>query len=190
MKKARENIISGQLAFDAKWVLEKASMKKTNEDSMQQLNAEHQTALQDMETRHEQEEDELFLAIQVHLRNKSNRDVRQAAMIAKIKEAQLEERQEFESRLCVAIEQMQRLQTKETEDLEVTLLHERDSTMDHELKNAETIARQVFADRMWFDTLVDERRNMLETDERGLVQAGVPIDTYSNNGLDPQTQEA
>lgn len=187
MKKVKEDMTSSQLAFDAKWALERAMMKKTNQSSMQQLNSEHQTALQEMATRHEEEEDELFLALQVHLRNKSNRDARQTAMVEKTKKAQLEERQEFEDRLSNAVEQMRRRHSKEIEDLEVTLLRERDSTVDLELKAAETVARKVFADRMWFDMLVDERRIMLEVDERGLVEGGVSIDTYSNGGSDTRT---
>lgn len=190
MKKIKEDITLSQLAFDAKRAFERAMMKKTNQSSMQQLNAEHQTILHGMVTRHEEEEDELFLALQVHLRKKSNRDARQTAMIEKTKKAQLEERQEFEDRLSNAVEQMRRRQIKETEDLEVTLLRERDSTVDIELKNAETVARKVFADRMWFDMLVDERRSMLEVDERGLVEGGVSIDSYSNGGSDTRTQEA
>lgn len=178
MKNAKENMAFSQLAFDTKWALETGSMHKRNQDSLQQLNAEHQTALQDLDTRHEKEEDELFLALQVYLRNKSNRDARQTAMIEKLKQAQLEERADFKDRLCLATAETRKRQAKEIGDLETSLLRQRDSTLEVELKHAETIARKVFADRMWFDSVVDERRSMLEADERRLMQTGANIDTY------------
>lgn len=189
MKKAKENMTASQLAFDARWALEKSSMNKTNQESMQQLNVEHQTALQEMDTRHEEEEDELFLALQIHLRNKSNRDVRQAAMIEKIKRAQLEEREDFEGRLRLAMEETRNRQARETQDLEAFLLQERDFTVEIELKNAESVARTVFADRMWFDRLIDERRRMLEADERRLLQTGGNIDTYADSITESKTLE-
>ncbi len=190
LKKAKKDMPSNQLAFDAKRALEEALMNKRNQDSMQQLNAEHQTTLQDMDTRHEEEEDELFLALQIHLRNKSNRDARQTAMIEKIKQAQLEEREDLQGRLRLAMEEMRRRQAKETKDLQISLLQERDSTVEVDLKNAETVARKVFTDRMWFDSIVDERRSMLEADERRLVETGANIDTYSDDSLESQTLEA
>ncbi len=190
LKKARENMISDQLAFDAKRALEEALMNKRIQDSMQQLNAEHQTTLRDMGTRHEEEEDELFLALQVHLRNKSNRDARQTAMIEKIKQAQLEEREDLKSRLRLAMEETGRSQAKEIEDLRISVLQERDSMAEVDLKNTETVARKVFTDRMWFDSIVDERRSMLEADERRLMQTGANIDTYSDGTRESQTLEA
>ena len=185
MKRVKEDMISSQLAFDDKWALERAWMKKTNQDMIDQLSTEQEAAKRAMEIAHEKEEDEIFLDLRLHLRNKSNREARQNTIAERIRKAQTEQLQRLENQQAAAREQMFRHEALETEKLEVRLLRERESEKNVEVKNAETIARKVFADRMWFDTLVDERRGMLDLDETRLLQMGANIDTYSGASPDP-----
>ncbi len=186
MKRIKENMVSSQLAFDAKWALERAWMKRTNHDVIERLSVEHQTAIKEMDTRHEEEEDDIFLALRVHLRNKSNRSAREKAMVEKMKNSQLAERQSLLTRQTATMEKILRREKLKIAELEAVLLQERETEKDRDIKIAELVVRQVFADRMWFDTLVDERRSMLDEDERRLVRTRADGAEYGTWDLQSQ----
>jgi hypothetical protein len=86
-----------------------------------------------------------------------------------MKNSQLAERQSLLTRQTATMVNILRREKLKIAELEAVLLQERDER-DRDIKIAELVVRQVFADRMWFDTLVDERRSMLDEDERRLVR--------------------
>jgi hypothetical protein len=103
MKRIKENMVSSQLAFDAKWALERAWMKRTNHDVIERLSVERKRPSRrwtlDMRKRRT-----TFSSHRVHLRNKSNRSAREKAMVEKMKNSQLAERQSLLTRQTATME--------------------------------------------------------------------------------------
>lgn len=190
VRKVKDDVVSSQLARDAKWALERALAKRRYSDIREELKSERDAAVKAMETRHEEEEDDIFLAFQLHLRNKANREARQIAMVEKIKQTQLNDRNELEARYKAAMVRVQRQESAELPFVEERLMRERETERERETANARRVARKVFADWMWFDRLVNERGSMLDEHERQTVRAGQDIDSYSVRAPEEGTQRA
>lgn len=171
-----ENLTASQFTFDAKWKFEATRITQANNDIIEALAIDCQTALEELSAPHEQEDDDRDL--RPCLQEQCTIDTRKTAIAGKDDQAWFAERQEPHSQLTLVMNHTRRRPAMERGELQAALMMSRQRERLGEAASAELVARKVFAQRMWFDWLVCQRRRMLEEDERRLIKGGLWVEGY------------
>ncbi|KAI9845586.1 MAG: hypothetical protein M1837_004683 [Sclerophora amabilis] len=142
------------------------------------LASSHRQQLQEMEARHEEEEDDYFLGIRAHLRGKPNREAREQAAVAKVKKAQAEDREALIAKHEAELTTL----THNGDRLLRNTIASMDADQERELaemkSNQESCARQHAAEHLILEKIVEDRQAILLDDERTLIDSGSTLSSY------------
>ncbi len=175
-KKVKEKMTASQFAYDIKRTLETTRIKQANDDIIEAVAIDYQTALDELSARHEREHN--HLDPHLDLQKSSYLDTRQTAIAEEVQGAQLAERQDLNNQLTIVMDQTRRRAAMNASELQAALVLSRRREQLVEITGAEIVARKVFAERMWFDWVVCRRRRILEEDEWDLIRSGLRAETY------------
>lgn len=122
----------------------------------------HASAVTELTSRHEAEEDDTFMSMQEHLRGKPNRDVRIKAVLDKLQQRQKVELEKLSDEHGTRMELLARNVLLERHALEMGhTLH----SAGHDSKSNEAmnvLSQTVALERKWFEAVTERRRVMIE----------------------------
>ena len=126
------------------------------------LKQKHATENCALTTRHEEEEDDIFMQIQMHLRGKPNRETREKALLESLSQSHRNELAHLHARQTeeeAAFEDAARMEAGGLE-------HSHQAQVEKEKRITDSkffdLTRQITAERHWFEAVTSRRRSLLE----------------------------
>ncbi|KAK2798141.1 hypothetical protein FQN50_008952 [Emmonsiellopsis sp. PD_5] len=168
--------ISATADFDTRRERLIAGLRANQRQRMDMLAAVHQTELDELSTRHEDEEDDTFLTISRHLKNNQNRDARQKRIIDKLKAQHDAERQDMLHAHNTANSDLDNNNSLELKALEAGLASSYHASREAGLDMAFKLSQKIVIDRSWFNAIFDKRWELLEQYRVKLIASEVDID--------------
>ncbi|KAK2737331.1 hypothetical protein FQN55_001169 [Onygenales sp. PD_40] len=168
--------MSGTADFDTGRERLITGLRANQRQRMDILAAAHQAELDELSTRHEDEEDDTFLTISRHLKNNQNRDARQKRIIDKLKAQHDAERQDMLHAHNTATADLDNNNSLELKALEAGLASSYHASREASLDMACKLSQKIVIDRSWFSVVFDKRWEMLEQYRVKLIASEVDID--------------
>ncbi|EEP77778.1 predicted protein [Uncinocarpus reesii 1704] len=133
------------------------------------LSATHETEIAEMTSKHEDEEDETFISISRHLKNRPNREERERSIMDKLKAAQDRELASLQKTHKEAMEELEHTASIEASSLEAGLAKESQLACPS-VANRQILAQDITIDRHWFQAVTKKRADLLELHRQRLVR--------------------
>jgi len=134
------------------------------------LQEKHQAELETFDSRQQDQEDDLFLQIQLHLRGKPNKEARERRLQDELHRQQEEERQQFTSTHQSELGSLQQNTKMEIEGLkqinESNLAH----VCRRHRRDFDDILKMAVAERTWFEVVAQRRQNMVREHNRLMME--------------------
>jgi hypothetical protein len=180
------DIESSALAFTARQNLLRVTLRQNLKTRIQSLTEEQNQRKTAISSRHEEEEDDLFVRMTTHLRNKPNREAREKSMVDKLKKAQDEEMAALEEEHKAKREELEWIGGIESRSLEDNTRLKREEECCGEGDRVASLVRSVWAQRKWFEAVLARREDMIgEWHERALATG---LDLAPRRPTDAQIQ--
>jgi IBR domain, a half RING-finger domain len=170
-EEAQKHVAIAKSELDA--LLDKlASNSLLRENSLKSM---HESAVAEMTSKHEAEEDDTFLSMQEHLRGKLNREARSKAILDRLQKRQKEDMDQIVEHHATKMKKLSENVAMEKHALQAghTLL-----SSDHAVTLSHFMRRQqkaVAVERKWFEMISEKRRTAMQELQQQLSSSMPPI---------------
>jgi hypothetical protein len=173
------DIESSSLAFTARQNLLRLTLRQNLKIRLQTLTEEQTKALTTVTSRHEEEEDDLFVRMTTHLRSKPNREAREKSMVEKLKKSQEEELAALEEEQKAKRDELEWMGGIESRNLEDNLRLKREEECCQEGDRVATLVRTTWAERKWFEVVFQRREEMIGEWREQAAASGLDLSSSS-----------
>jgi hypothetical protein len=154
------------------------TMQKNIDRRVNEMKKKHENQLQELEQRQEEQEDDVFMQIQTHLKGKPNREAREKRMLDNMKKEQEMERTELVNQHSEQLKSLENVARMEVEGLKRSGDMRRRKVQKEHDANLKTTLQQVVCDREWFDVVCKRREEMVSKNCRVMLRefdAGIDL---------------
>ncbi|WEW59383.1 hypothetical protein PRK78_004854 [Emydomyces testavorans] len=131
--------------------------------------------MQELISKQEDEEDETFISMSRHLKNKPNREEREKSILDKLKASQARELASLQESHREAMEELEFKSSIELKSLEVGLTKYAQEACPSVRRYFEYI-REIMIDRQWFHVVTKKRSDLLELHRMRLIRGEIPVE--------------
>nr|KMM68683.1 IBR domain-containing protein [Coccidioides posadasii RMSCC 3488] len=145
-----------------------SALRSNVEKRTKMLASSHDAEIKELTSKHEEEEDEMFISLSRHLKNKPNREEREKSCMDKLKALQDEKIAATYKAHEEARNELELKTEIENKSLEAALVKEQSSfpSIDRRVD----LAKRITIDRHWFRVVVRKRSDLLELHRTRLVR--------------------
>ena len=133
------------------------------------LSVKHEVALAELATKHEEQEDDLFLQIQLHLRGKPNREAREKRLRDEIRKQQKQESDVLERTHNAETGLLDDNARMEMQGVERSTAARIARAVSENSRSLNRLSREAVFDRYWFELVSRRRANMLAEHSRMML---------------------
>lgn len=155
-------VSSNQDVFDKQYDKLAGTLEVNLKARKEAMAAEHVSEIDKMKATHEEEEDETFMNLCRYLKNKPNREAREAGIIEKLKVTHQEELAALEEKQKFALEELESNGNLELKGLTSGIDFQREEEQRKEKDEVIAYSRMVIVERRWFEAAVKKRSQLLE----------------------------
>ena len=140
----------------------KQKMLANIEKRSRQISVTHNAEVMRLAARHEQEDDEMFLKVQLHLRGRPNKEVREKAMLDALKQTHDDEVGNLQSKSDSRLSGLRRNAAVEIRSLEHGFTEDQEAAKEVFEVQMRALGETVGNDRKWVEEITKRRQALLE----------------------------
>ncbi|RMD42104.1 hypothetical protein DV735_g3034, partial [Chaetothyriales sp. CBS 134920] len=135
------------------------------------LKASHDSELQELEWKQQFEQDDVFLQIQLYLKDKPNREVREKRMYEELAKSQEDARRSLKEKHQTEREKLEQTASMELEGILRSRRSRQRLDEEQHRRKLDKLRHAVAAERTWFTTVQTRRRDMVQEHNKLVLQA-------------------